>query len=160
MKWSKMLTNLIANPTSAILDMTEAEVLSHPGVFRLEIDMLRECLAVMRARRIRVVDLPGTPVRALALAIRLPSWASKPFLARAAGGGRGGKMPSFHIDLHSGRGQSEVEYLHGAVVRAGKKSGIPTPVNSFLTRNLLALTRGEISLDQYARQPERLLSAL
>jgi 2-dehydropantoate 2-reductase len=28
MKWSKMLTNLIANPTSAILDMTAGEVFS------------------------------------------------------------------------------------------------------------------------------------
>ena len=30
MKWSKMLTNLIANPTSAILNMTAAEVLGAP----------------------------------------------------------------------------------------------------------------------------------
>src|SRR5512143_851243 len=94
MKWSKMLTNLLANPTSAILDMSAGEVLSHPGIYRLEIGMLRECLAVMRVQRIPIVDLPGTPVRALAMAIQLPTWASKPFLARAAGAGRGGKMPS------------------------------------------------------------------
>ena len=67
MKWSKMLTNLPANATSAILDMTAAEVFAHPGLFRLEMRMLRETLAVMRASRIRVVDLPGVPVRALAL---------------------------------------------------------------------------------------------
>jgi Ketopantoate reductase PanE/ApbA C terminal. len=80
--------------------------------------MLRECLAVMKAQGIDVVDLPKTPVRALAFATRLPLWLSKPLLGRAAGSGRGGKMPSFHIDLHSGRGKSEVDYLHGAVVRA------------------------------------------
>ena len=160
MKWSKMLGNLIANPTSAILDMTAAEVLSHPAIYRLEIGMLRECLAVMRTMRIPVTDLPGTPVQALAFAIRLPAAISQPLLARVAGGGRGAKMPSFHIDLHSGRGQSEVEYLHGAVVRAGKKTGVPTPINSFLTKTLLALTRGEIALDHYARQPDKLLAAL
>ena len=160
MKWSKMLTNLIANPTSAILDMTGAEVLDHPGIYRMEIAMLRECLAVMRARGISIVDLPGTPVRALAIAAQLPAWVSKPFLSRAAGAGRGGKMPSFHIDLHSGRGRSEVEYLHGAVVRAGKESGIPTPINAFLTETLVALTRGEIAAQEYARQPAKLLGAL
>ena len=117
MKWSKMLTNLIANPTSAILDMTAAQVLENPDLYGLEIGVLRECLEVMRAKQIPVVDLPGTPVRALALAARLPTWMSRPILAASAGGGRGGKMPSFHIDLHSGRGKSEVEYLHGAVAR-------------------------------------------
>jgi len=122
--------------------------------------MLRECLAVMEAQKIEVVDLPGTPVRALAFATRLPLWLSKPLLGRAAGSGRGGKMPSFHIDLHSGRGKSEVDYLHGAVVRAGKRTNTPTPVNALLTKTLIALTNGEIPLEEYAHQPENLLAEL
>ncbi|MFZ5902639.1 MAG: ketopantoate reductase family protein [Chloroflexota bacterium] len=160
MKWSKMLTNLIANPTSAILDMTAAEVFADRRLYKLEIEMLRECLAVMEAQNIEVVDLPGTPVRALAFATRLPLWLSKPLLGRAAGSGRGGKMPSFHIDLHSGRGKSEVDYLHGAVVRAGEKAGVPTPVNKLLTETLLALTDKELPLEAFAGKPEALLSRL
>jgi len=158
MKWSKMLTNLISNPTSAILNMTAAEVFADKKLYKLEMDMLRECLAVMKAQGLDVVDLPGTPVRALAFVSKLPVWFSRLFLARAAGSGRGAKMPSFHIDLHSGRGKSEVEYLHGAVVREGKKRGISTPVNELLTNTLLALTNGEIPLDEYAGQPQKLLS--
>ena len=158
MKWSKMLTNLLANPTSAILDMTAAEVFAHKDLYKIEIDMLKECLAVMEAQGFHVVDLPGTPVRALAFATRLPLWLSKPLLGRAAGAGRGAKMPSFHIDLHSGRGKSEVEYLHGAVVRAGEKFNVPTPVNRVLTETLLALTDKEIPLEEFAHKPERLLS--
>ena len=69
-------------------------------------------------------------------------------------------MPSFHIDLYSGRGKSEVEYLHGAVVREGKKYNIPTPVNELLTNTLLALTNKEIPLEEYAGQPEKFLSQL
>ena len=122
--------------------------------------MLRECLAVMRAQKIPVVDLPDTPVRALAFATRLPLWVSKPLLARAAGAGRGGKMPSFHIDLYSGRGKSEVGYLHGAVVRAGEKFGVPTPVNKILTGTLMKLTNKEIPLEEFAGQPEKLLDLL
>lgn len=160
MKWSKMLTNLIANPTSAILDMTAAEIFANKELYRVEIAMLKECLAVMEAQGLKVVDLPGTPVRALAFATKLPLWLSKPFLSKAAGAGRGAKMPSFHIDLHSGRGKSEVDYLHGEVVRAGEKYNVPTPVNKVLTETLLALTRGEIPLEEFARKPERLLQKL
>jgi 2-dehydropantoate 2-reductase len=160
MKWSKMLTNLLANPTSAILDMTAAEVFANPDLYKLEIAQLRECLDVMKAQGIGVVDLPGTPVRALALATKLPLWLSKPLLSKAAGAGRGGKMPSFHIDLHSGRGRSEANYLHGAVVRAGEKTGVPTPVNRLLTETLLDLTAGKIPLDEFAHKPQKLLSKL
>jgi 2-dehydropantoate 2-reductase len=158
MKWSKMLTNLIANPTSAILNMTAAQVFANRKLYKLEIDMLKECLAVMKAQNLEVYDLPGTPVKLLAFATQLPLWLSKPFLSRAAGSGRGAKMPSFHIDLYSGRGQSEVKYLHGAIVREGKKLNIPTPVNELLTDTLLALTNKEIPLEEYAGQPEKFLS--
>ncbi len=160
MKWSKMLTNLIANPTSAILDMTASEVFANQDLYKLEIDMLKECIAVMRAQGFEVVDLPGTPVRALVFATTLPLWLSKPFVARAAGAGRGAKMPSFHIDLYSGRGKSEVDYLHGAVVRAGEQFKVPTPVNKVLTETLLALTNKEIPLEEFAHKPEKLLKKL
>ncbi len=160
MKWSKMLTNLIANPTSAILDMTAGEVFANKSLYKLEIDMLKECLAVMQAQGFAVVDLPGTPVRALAFATTLPLWLSKPLLGRAAGAGRGAKMPSFHIDLYSGRGKSEVDYLHGAVVRAGEQFKVPTPVNKVLTETLLALTNKEIPLEEFAHKPEKLLKKL
>jgi 2-dehydropantoate 2-reductase len=157
MKWSKMLTNLLANATSAILDMSPGEIFAHPGLYRLEILQLREALQVMAAQAIHPVDLPGTPVRLLALGARLPLNLSRPLLKRAVGGGRGGKMPSFHIDLHSGRGKSEVDYLNGAVARFGQRLGIPTPVNRLLNETLLALTQGEIPVDSYARQPDKLL---
>src|SRR5689334_5431062 len=67
---------------------------------------------------------------------------------------------SFHIDLHSGRGKSEVEYLHGAVACAGEKCNMPTPVNKALTEILVALTTKQIPLEEFAHKPEKLLSKL
>jgi 2-dehydropantoate 2-reductase len=160
MKWSKMLTNLPANATAAILDMTAAEVFAHPGLFRLEMRMLREALAVMKALGVSVVNLPGVPVRALALGTRLPELVARPLMKKAVGGGRGAKMPSFHIDLHAGRGKSEVEWLNGTVVRCGKEHGLPTPVNKLLTETLLALSKGVLPLETYAHQPEKLLASI
>lgn len=161
MKWSKMLTNLLANASSAILDMTPGEIFAHSGLFRLEIRQLKEALRVMAALQVHAVDLPGTPVRALAFAVHsLPLSISKPMLKQAVGGGRGGKMPSFHIDLYNGRGKSEVNYLNGAVVRFGEKVGVPTPANRLLNSTLLALTHGDIPLDTYKKQPDKLLALL
>ena len=160
MKWSKMLTNLTANPTSAILDMTASEVFGNTDLYGLEIAQLKECLAVMRAQGINVVDLPGIPVKALALATKLPLWLSKPLLSKAAGAGRGAKMPSFHIDLHSGRKKSEITFLHGAVVRVGEQLGVPTPVNKLLTETLLKMTAGQIPMEEYSHQPEKFLRNL
>lgn len=158
MKWSKMLTNLLANATSAILDLPPAAIFAHAGLYRLETRQLRETLLVMAALKVGVVDLPRTPVRLLALGVRLPALISRPLLARAVGSGRGGKMPSFHIDLHSGRGQSEVGYLNGAVVRYGAQAGVPTPVNRLLCETLEGLTRGVLPLDEYHHRPEKLLA--
>jgi 2-dehydropantoate 2-reductase len=160
MKWSKLLTNLPANATAAILNMTAAEVFAHPGLFRLEMRMLRETLAVMRANHLHALDLPQVPVRALALGARLPEFIARPLMLKAVGGGRGGKLPSFHIDLHSGRGRSEVDWLNGAVVRFGEQAGVPAPVNRLLTETLLALTHAEIPLTEFNRQPEKLLALI
>ena len=161
MKWSKLLTNLLGNATAAILDMTPAEVFAHPGLFRLEVAQLREALAVMRALDTRVVDLPGTPVRALAFAVQyLPLSLSRPFLGRAVGGGRGGKMPSLHIDLYGGRGLSEVDYLNGAVVRHGERKGVPTPANRLLNDTLLALASAALPRAAFSHKPEKFLQGI
>ncbi|MEA4906185.1 MAG: 2-dehydropantoate 2-reductase [Anaerolineaceae bacterium] len=161
MKWSKMLTNLMTNASAAILDMTPAEIVAHPGLFHLEMRQMRETLAVMHAQKISAVDLPGTPVRALALlAQSFPEWISRPLLSGSVGKGRGEKMPSFHIDLHGKRGRSEVEYLNGAVVRYGESLGIPTPVNRALNEILTKLSSGDLPLSTYAHHPERLLAEI
>lgn len=161
MKWSKMLTNLLANASAAILDMTPTEILSHPALYLVEIAQLREAIAVMQALGIRPVDLPGVPVRSFAWAVnQLTPRLSQPIISRMAGKGRGEKMPSFHIDLHSGRGKSEVDYLNGAVVRFGQHNGIPTPINHWLCQTLLDQIQGKIPLEEYSHQPDKYLRTI
>lgn len=161
MKWSKLLTNLTGNATSAILDQPVSTLFADPRTYEIEIRVLRECLAVMAALGLRPTDLPGTPVRALAFAAqRLPRFIAQPALTKALGGGRGDKMPSFHIDLHSGRGRTEVSFLNGAVADFGAELGVPTPVNRALTDTLQALSSGEQSVETYRHNPDALLAVL
>jgi 2-dehydropantoate 2-reductase len=161
MKWSKLLTNLIANATAAILGMPPSAIYADPRLSALEREMLRECLRVMRRAAIPVTDLPGTPVRALALAVeRLPQSLARPILARAVGGGRGGKMPSLFLDLQAGRGRSEVGWLNGAVERIGRQFGVAAPVNGMLADILVRLTEGAERWENYRGNPGKLLAAL
>jgi 2-dehydropantoate 2-reductase len=161
MKWSKLLTNLLTNASSAILDLSPAEIFEDKALFRLEMLQLREALAVMRALDLGVVDLPGTPVRALAFAARRISPSlSRPLMAHAVGRGRGGKMPSLHIDLHSGRGRSEVSWLNGAVLRHGEALGVSTPVNRVLFETLSGLVSGDLDVGEFSKKPVKLLAEL
>lgn len=158
MKWSKLLTNLLLNASSAILNMSPAEILAHPGLYVMELKQIREALAIMRAQKIPLINLPGAPVRWMIMAMeRLPTFLSRPLLAPFLSRGRGLKMPSLHIDLHQGRGQTEVDYLNGAVVRFGKRLDIPTPVNRVLNETLIAMHAGRIPLETFDHRPQSLL---
>lgn len=161
MKWSKLLTNLLGNASSAILDLTPGEIYADPRLYRVELAQIKEALRVMGMEGIGAVNLPGVPVSLLAALVRyLPESLSQPLLSRQIGGGRGEKMPSFHIDLHSGKGQSEVDQLNGAVVRAGQARSLPTPVNSFLTSTLQKLIQGDLPPGHYRHDPNRFINDL
>ena len=106
MKWSEDADQPVANATSAILDTTQLKF-RPPGVYQLEVQQLREALRVMAAQNIDAVDLPGTPVRALAFAVRgLPPACRRPTAGATPSAAAGVEStPSFHIDLNSGRGR-------------------------------------------------------
>lgn len=159
MKWSKALLNIVGNASSAILGQPPGEIYASDPLFDLELRMLREALAVMHRLRLPVVDLPGSSARQLALgAGYVPRLLLKPALTRIVAKGRGDKMPSFYIDLASGRGKSEVIFHNGAIAAHGRELGIPTPVNATLSDVLMQLTRGEVPRSAYDHNPERLLT--
>lgn len=161
MKWSKLLTNLLANATSAILDLTPAEIFSDPRLFRIETAQVREAVRVMKHLGYRVLDLPGTPVRLLSVLFHyIPEGIARHLAGKTLAAGRGGKMPSFHVDLYRGYRPLEVDYLNGAVVRFGERLGVPTPVNSFLNETLLSIAERPIEDNFYRKNPERLVANL
>lgn len=159
MKWSKMISNLLSNAASAILNMTPAEVYRDVDAYELERKQILETVAVMRAYGISVVDIPGVPVRLLTWAIEnLPGALARPIFSKAVGGGRGAKMPSFYLDLHSGSKENEVEYLNGAVVRYAAAKGLNVPVNAMYYETLIAMTNGELSKLAFDHDPVKLVS--
>lgn len=162
MKWSKLLLNIVTNASSAILDLPPGAIIAQPELFDLEIRALQEGAAVMRAQGIQAVKLPGYPVDWLGriLAARwLPLLLSRAMLRPSMASGRGTKMPSLHIDLSGGRPTSEIGGLNGAIVEAGRKTGIATPVNQALTEILSGLVSGRLNWADYRNQPGKLIEA-
>jgi 2-dehydropantoate 2-reductase len=161
MRWSKALLNIVGNATSAILNRTPGIVYKSGNMFDLEVRMLLEALAVMEKLKLKIVDLPGPSTGRLATGVkRMPRLLLKPIMANIVAKGRGEKMPSFHIDLTSGKGKSEVDYHNGAIARAGQEHGVPTPVNFVLNELLMKLTRNELDWRAYDGRPKQLLMDL
>jgi len=159
LKWSKLLLNMWANTTCAILDLPAADVLGHPGLFALELAAFREAVRAMRRAGIPIVDLPGYPVRLVrALFSFLPAPILRRTLGRRMGGARGEKLPSLLIDARRGRRQSEADVLHGAVARLAQETGGAAPTCAFLQRTLAACLEAG-SRAQFSACPERLLAA-
>ena len=157
MKWSKLITNLMANATAAICDLPTEAVYAHPGLYAIEVRMMREALKVMDAKRLPVVALPRTPTRQLDFALRyLPPKSYQPIIKRLVARGRGDKKPSFHQDLSAGKQRTEVDFLNGAVARHAEALGLAAPINRALTETLEAIVEGRTSWDEYRSKPDKL----
>jgi len=161
LKWSKLLTNIIGNATAAILDMPPGEIYRDNDLFRVEYAALKEVLIVMQLQHIPVIDLPGTPVRLLAQAIRwLPASLLRRLLQQQVAGGRGSKLPSLQAALHAGATRTEIAWLNGAVVQAADNLKRYAPVNHALALTLADIITERTLWETYRHKPEMLLAAV
>ena len=117
LKWRKLLLNAVANPITA-LTMQRQAVLRRPDVHALCLDALDETVKVARADGATLPD--DEPRLAMERLLQF-----SPELGT-----------SMYFDRMAGR-SFEVEALTGAVVAAGERHGIATPLN----RVFLALLR-------------------
>ena len=166
MKWSKLLANLIANASGAILDMDGNAIYGDFGLFDIERRQLLETLRVMKALGLSPVAIPGAPVPWLARGVRLPAWLGRPILRRALGDARAGKMPSLRLHVRSAPAdgpspeETEVAWMNGAVVESGERLGIDTPVNRILAKLTEEVAQSPERRAAFRGHPERLLAEL
>jgi len=157
MKWSKALLNIVGNASSAILNRPPGVIYKSNAMFELEMRMIEETLDIMQARKLKVINLPGWSATQLSFSVRrLPKPLIKPFLTNIVSGGRGDKMPSFYLDLNSGKGKNEVLFHNGAIARAGRAVNIPAPVNAAYSDVLIKLAREEYDWREFDGKPKRL----
>lgn len=160
MKWTKLLMNMMGNATCAILGEGPQVAFADSRVVDLEIAAWREALAVMAAAGIPALNMDKYPFGVLAPLVRYaPKALIRPVLRGQIGGARGGKLPSLYLDLHSGKGRSEVGWLNGAVVHKGQDVGVKTPVNAALTSILELLVADPTQIAAWHGNQDRLVAA-
>lgn len=130
-QWSKLVVNQV-NALPAITGLSAQETIADPDLRRLVTLSIRETVRVGLARGVRFASISGLShglLRAV-LTAPLPLAELLPRLMAR----RMGSVPNPGSTLQSiRRGQlSEIDYLNGAVVAAGKNVGVPTPVNARL----------------------------
>ncbi|GAB2461473.1 2-dehydropantoate 2-reductase [Conyzicola lurida] len=132
-QWTKLVVNQI-NALPAVTGLSVQDTIAHRGLRRVLTTSMRESVDVANALGVRFASLGGLGRARLGLFSALPIGAAEalPRLMRR----RMGTTPNPGSTLQSlRRGQpTEVDYLNGAVVAAGLRAGVPTPVNALIVR--------------------------
>lgn len=160
LKWSKLLLNMTANASCAILDMSALCVFSDSRMVRLEAEAVKEAVRVMKKLKIKQVNLPGFPVKLVARAFfMLPFFILKLFLKNKVAAGRGNKKPSLYLELlNNCRERSrpfltENEYINGAVFNYAVRQGSSAPANRVFYESLDDIVVNN-NWDKYRKKPE------
>jgi 2-dehydropantoate 2-reductase len=117
--WRKLAANCAINALSALRAVPNGALLDDPAARPILEAAAREVGAVAAARGL---DLEEDPV-AMTLAVLRQTATNRSSMLQ---------------DVERGR-STEVDALNGAVVREGRRLGVPTPVNEDLWRKILAL---------------------
>ena len=115
--WYKLLMNVAVNASCGLVRLRGGEAGEDQQFMLLAMDMVKEAIAVAGAYGIKL-DL------GYFMANILPT-------ARKSSGKH---YPSMANDMLVTKSQTEIEFINGAIERLGAEKGIPTPVNTTVSR--------------------------
>ncbi len=113
--WKKLALNCCTLPTSAVMRFLAHELVAHDSAKSLMADILGEVVDVAKARGI------GLDYH--------ERWAAITGLLEKAIGGKASMLQ----DVEASR-ETEIEVINGAIVDAGRETGVATPVNQAMVR--------------------------
>jgi 2-dehydropantoate 2-reductase len=132
-QWTKLVVNQL-NALPAITGLSAQDVIAHRRLRRVLTASMRESVLVAQSLGVRFAPIGGLSAAGLRAFAAAPDWAAQalPRLMRR----RMGPTPNPGSTLQSiRRGQlSEIDHLNGAVVAAGTRAGVDTPVNALIVR--------------------------
>ena len=122
--WKKLMANVAINPLSALCNFTVGEL--------FDISEVKEVIFAAIDEAAKVANAEG---------IKLDPNEAKDVLTQIMGkGGTRTNRSGMLIDV-LGKKKTEIDVINGAIVRLGKKHGIPTPVNQTLVAAVKGLER-------------------
>ena len=148
-RWSKLVTNAMANGISACTGMNGGQMLESEPIRRFSTRVGSEAIRVGQALGYQLEEIyhiaPETIARAGegdAAAIRTCDEIRIEQGKRTAAEQR----PSMGQDMQKGR-RTEIDFLNGLIAREGEKVGLPCRANAVLTDLVQRVERGELKAD-------------
>ena len=111
--WDKLIVNVGINGCSAAMNLTNDENWTIPEANAIHVAAVNEAIAVARAKGVKL------------------SYADPLAHVKEVCGFTVGNQCSMLLDVLNNR-PTEIDLINGAVVREGKKVGVPTPVNEVI----------------------------
>jgi len=124
--WDKLLINVATGAVTAITGLVYGDLYQTPEVEAVGLEAVKEAMTVAAALRIRLET--QAPVEA---------W-------RKAGNGLPYQFKTSMLQSLEKGSITEIDFVNGAVVRAGAKAGVPTPVNATLVGLVKGVERAMI----------------
>ncbi len=115
--WRKAIVNSVFNPLSALTRLKVKDILANPHGMATVVGIISEA--------IKVANADGVPFTVPSFVKELQSEASE---------GITDYFPSMAQDMLMFRRQTEIDVLNGAIVKRGKKYGIPCPTCDLITK--------------------------
>jgi 2-dehydropantoate 2-reductase len=150
-RWSKLVTNGMANGMSACTGLISREILLDDGLRRFGARLGSEAIRVGQALGYVLEEIHHIDPEVIARAGEGDAKAVAEYdahrLAEAKKPGGGEHRPSMGQDMVKGR-RTEIEQLNGFIVGKAKEIGIPTPANVALTDIVKRVEKGEMKPDK------------
>jgi len=149
-RWSKLVTNAMANGMSASTGLISKDILRNDTLRRFGSRLGSEAIRVGQALGYELEDIHHVDPEIIARAGEGDPVAVREYdehrLAEVNKAGGGEHRPSMGQDMVKGR-RTEIEFLNGLIVRKGEEIGIPTPANAALTDIVKRVEKGELKPD-------------
>jgi 2-dehydropantoate 2-reductase len=150
-RWSKLVTNAMANGLSASTGLISREILLDDTLRHFSARLGSEAIRVGQALGYQLEEIYHLPPETIARAGEGDAAATKVWdehrLEEARKPGGGAHRPSMGQDMVKGR-RTEIEFLNGFIVDRSKEVGIPTPANAALTDIVKRVEKGELQPDK------------
>ncbi len=142
--WAKCQVNL-TNSVNALANLSLKETLMDRGYRRIIATMMREHLAVCAAQGIVLPKITKVSAVLIPSILSLPNWLF-PYIAKSMVAIDPHAKLSMWWDIEHGR-PTEIDYINGATIRAGKLHHIDTPMNNRVYNAIKSL---ELAEQRYA----------
>jgi 2-dehydropantoate 2-reductase len=148
-RWSKLVTNAMANGIAACTGMTGGQLLANDTIRHFSTRVGSEAVRVGQALGYELEEIyhiaPETIARAGEGDMEALRACDDERLSRAKNTSSE-QRPSMGQDMQKGR-RTEIEFLNGLIVREGEKLGLPCRANAVLTDLVKKVERGELKAD-------------